>query len=84
MLSVELGHLADLLDSVNIFPNISGEARVWSTRIHDAIWNSTVGFFNYVFPLRSQWVQVADNIFAYETNGFGGRYVMDDANVPVG
>lgn len=25
-----------------------------------------------------------DNIFAYETNGFGGRYVMDDANVPVG
>ena len=42
--------------------------------------------------------QVVNNIFAYETNGrlpsqnnsklivwagFGGRYVMDDANVPV-
>lgn len=24
-----------------------------------------------------------DNIFAYETNGLGSRYVMDDANVPV-
>lgn len=28
--------------------------------------------------------QVVDNIFAYETNGFGGHYFMDDANVPVG
>lgn len=28
-------------------------------------------------------MQVVDDIFAYETNGFGGRYVMDDANVPV-
>ncbi|KAF9008869.1 Six-hairpin glycosidase-like protein [Cyathus striatus] len=26
--------------------------------------------------------KVVDNIFAYEINGFGGRYVMDDANVP--
>lgn len=24
-----------------------------------------------------------NNIFAYETNGLGSRYVMDDANVPV-
>ena len=27
--------------------------------------------------------QVVNNIFAYETNGLGSRYVMDDANVPV-
>ncbi|KAJ7435075.1 Six-hairpin glycosidase-like protein [Mycena latifolia] len=29
----------------------------------------------------TQMYEVVDNIFAYETNGFGGRYVMDDANV---
>ena len=26
--------------------------------------------------------QIIDDVFAYETNGFGGRFVMDDANVP--
>ncbi|KAI0346760.1 hypothetical protein BDW22DRAFT_1480505 [Trametopsis cervina] len=66
MLSVELGHLADILDSARQAKNISTLAKQWSSRIHDAIWNSTV----------------VNNIFAYETNGFGGRYVMDDANVP--
>ncbi|KAF8826554.1 hypothetical protein HHX47_DHR5000446 [Lentinula edodes] len=30
----------------------------------------------------SIWANTANNIFAYETNGYGGRYVMDDANVP--
>ena len=42
MLSVELLHLADVLDSSNLFHNISREARKWSARIHDAIWNTTV------------------------------------------
>jgi hypothetical protein len=53
MLSVELGHLADVLDSINVYPKISSEARIWSKRIHDAIWNSTVGFFDGVGPLLS-------------------------------
>ncbi|TFK43339.1 Six-hairpin glycosidase-like protein [Crucibulum laeve] len=66
MLSVELQHLADMLDNTSQLRNISQQAKVWSTRIHDAIWKTTV----------------VNNIFAYETNGFGGRYVMDDANVP--
>ncbi|KAF5369901.1 hypothetical protein D9758_001236 [Tetrapyrgos nigripes] len=66
MLSVELTHLADILDAAGQGQNISQSAREWSTRIHDAIWNTTI----------------VDNIFAYETNGFGARYVMDDANVP--
>ncbi|RDB23260.1 hypothetical protein Hypma_009548 [Hypsizygus marmoreus] len=66
MLSVELKHLADVLDATNQLQDVSRGARVWSARIHDAIWKTTV----------------VDNIFAYETNGFGGRYVMDDANVP--
>lgn len=39
---------------------------------------STLGPTSVLTPLK-----VVNNIFAYETNGFGGRYVMDDANVPV-
>lgn len=67
MLSVELSNLADILDSAHQARNVSTLARSYSARIKNAIWNSTI----------------VNNIFAYETNGFGGRYVMDDANVPV-
>ncbi|EKM77647.1 hypothetical protein AGABI1DRAFT_122020 [Agaricus bisporus var. burnettii JB137-S8] len=66
MLSVELTHLAEILDQTNELKNVSRQAKEWSSRIHKAIWDTTV----------------VDNIFAYETNGFGGRYVMDDANIP--
>ncbi|THH33784.1 hypothetical protein EUX98_g420 [Antrodiella citrinella] len=66
MLSVELTNLADILDDTHQAKNVSQISRQYSARISDAIWNSTL----------------VDNIFAYETNGFGGRYVMDDANVP--
>ncbi|KAJ6576272.1 Six-hairpin glycosidase-like protein [Mycena sp. CBHHK59/15] len=68
MLSVELTNLARILDAAGPARgrNISAQAKVWSKRVHDAIWATTL----------------VDNIFAYETNGFGGRYVMDDANVP--
>jgi len=66
MLSVELKNLADILDETRQLRNVSQQAKEWSTKIHDAIFDTTV----------------VDNIFAYETNGFGGRYVMDDANVP--
>ncbi|KAI0320258.1 Six-hairpin glycosidase-like protein [Amylostereum chailletii] len=66
MLSVELGHLADMVDSAGTFGNVSTLAREYSAHITQAIWDNTV----------------VDNIFAYETNGLGSRYVMDDANVP--
>ncbi|KAL0580537.1 hypothetical protein V5O48_001441 [Marasmius crinis-equi] len=66
MLSVELTHLAEILDATGKASNISQSAKEWSARIHDAIWNTTL----------------VDNVFAYETNGYGARYVMDDANVP--
>ncbi|KAK7470856.1 hypothetical protein VKT23_002272 [Stygiomarasmius scandens] len=66
MLSVELSHLADILDAAGQGQNISQSAREWSSTIRSAIWNTTL----------------LDGIFAYETNGFGARYVMDDANVP--
>ncbi|KAG8743921.1 hypothetical protein FRC10_011107 [Ceratobasidium sp. 414] len=66
MLSVELVHLADILDGMGHSRNISKSARRWSSQIKSAIWNHTV----------------ADGVFAYETNGLGSRYLMDDANVP--
>ncbi|KAF8906780.1 fungal and bacterial [Gymnopilus junonius] len=66
MLSVELTHLAQMLDEVSTMRNVSQQAKEWSTRITNAIWENTV----------------VNNVFAYETNGFGSRYVMDDANVP--
>ncbi|TFK93848.1 glycoside hydrolase family 125 protein [Polyporus arcularius HHB13444] len=66
MLSVELTHLADILDSAKQAHNVSKLARQYSSTINKAIWDTTV----------------VNNVFAYETNGFGGRYVMDDANVP--
>ncbi|KAF8974386.1 Six-hairpin glycosidase-like protein [Flammula alnicola] len=66
MLSVELTNLANMLDSVGQLRNVSQQAKQWSSRIHDAIYSTTL----------------VDNVFAYETNGLGSRYVMDDANVP--
>ncbi|KAJ7278384.1 Six-hairpin glycosidase-like protein [Mycena rebaudengoi] len=66
MLSVELTHLANLLDTTRQAKNISSSAKVWSKRIHDAIWSTTL----------------VNNIFAYESDGYGGFYMMDDANVP--
>jgi hypothetical protein len=42
MLSVELGHLADVLDEVGELKNVSSKAREWSARIKDAIWQTTV------------------------------------------
>ncbi|TFY78639.1 hypothetical protein EWM64_g5373 [Hericium alpestre] len=66
MLSVELTHLADMLDKIGQLRNVSQLARKYSSTIQNAIWQTTV----------------VDNVFAYETNGYGGRYVMDDANVP--
>ncbi|KAI0049554.1 glycoside hydrolase family 125 protein [Auriscalpium vulgare] len=66
MLSVELTHLADMLDKTGQSKNVSAMARRYSATIEKAIWDTTV----------------VDDIFAYEINGYGGRYVMDDANVP--
>jgi len=66
MLSVELTNLADIVDHARLFPNVSSFARQWSSRIKAAILDTTV----------------VNNIYAYETNGLGSRYVMDDANVP--
>ncbi|EMD40522.1 hypothetical protein CERSUDRAFT_80185 [Gelatoporia subvermispora B] len=66
MLVIELDNLANILEDADKASNVSQLARQYSKTISDAIWNSTL----------------ENNIFAYETNGLGSRYVMDDANVP--
>jgi hypothetical protein len=66
MLSVQLTNLATILDHAGVAPNVSSQAKHWSKTIEQAVWEYTV----------------VDGIFAYETNGLGSRYVMDDANVP--
>ncbi|KAH8880258.1 hypothetical protein GQ53DRAFT_755240 [Thozetella sp. PMI_491] len=67
MMSVELANVADVLDAVKLLPNVSHKARSFSKTIRNAIWNHTL---------------TPSGIFAYETNGYGGQYIMDDANVP--
>ena len=67
MLSVELSHIADVLDATHQAQNVSKLARQYTSTITKAIWDHTL----------------VNNVFAYETDGFGSRYVMDDANVPV-
>lgn len=42
MLSVELTNLAEILDSTGKLRNVSQQARDWSSKIHDAIWKTTV------------------------------------------
>jgi meiotically up-regulated gene 157 (Mug157) protein len=42
MLSIELKNLADVLDSARQLPDVSRQAKLWSTRIHGAIWKTTV------------------------------------------
>jgi uncharacterized protein len=72
MLSVELSHLADILDAAGQGQNISQSARERSTRIHDAVWNTTVSFQSVKLLIQAFnrcFAQVVDNIFAYETNG---------------
>jgi len=72
MLSVELTNLADMLDQTRQLPNVSQQAKEWSSRTHGAIWNTTVRFTIQPSSRRifdQSTLQVADNIFAYETNG---------------
>lgn len=44
MLSVELGYLSDILDAAGQAKNISHQAKIWSRRIYDAIWEHAVKY----------------------------------------
>lgn len=69
MTSVELDHVAGVLEQVDHHKHkdLSRQLRTHARTIRDAIWDHT---------------RTSNGIFAYETNGFGGQYIMDDANVP--
>lgn len=67
MMSVELGHTADMLDKIGTLQNMTSKLHQHEGVMRQAVWDHT----------RSQ-----DGIFAYETNGYGAQYFMDDANVP--
>lgn len=49
MLSVELTHLADVLDAAKQAKNISALARKYSSTITNAIWDTTVGTLLFLF-----------------------------------
>ncbi|KAM3513903.1 hypothetical protein MY11210_002440 [Beauveria gryllotalpidicola] len=67
MMSVELALVADVLDVIGAEEKMAFHARRFSGIIKKAIWHNT---------------RTKNGIFAYETNGYGGMYIMDDANVP--
>ncbi|KAM3440075.1 hypothetical protein MY4824_002330 [Beauveria thailandica] len=67
MMSVELALVADVLDKIGAEKKMASQARRFSGIIRKAIWDNT---------------RTSNGIFAYETNGYGGMYMMDDANVP--
>lgn len=50
MLSVELKHLADVLDATGQLRNVSSQAKEWSTRISKAIWDTTVRHLDALQP----------------------------------
>lgn len=67
MMSVELDNVADVLEEVGAMDNLSSKLRKYAKTIRKAVWDHTI---------------TSNGIFAYETNGYGGQYIMDDANVP--
>lgn len=55
--------------SCNVGSPLTSKAKSLSSRIRQAVYDFTL---------------TSNGIFAYEVNGFGGQYIMDHANVPVG
>ncbi|KAG0171515.1 hypothetical protein DFQ28_009114 [Apophysomyces sp. BC1034] len=69
MISVELAHLAELLERKK--PELAAEVKTMSADIRKAIYDHAV--VNH---------PVYGKIFAYEVDGYGSSLIMDDANVP--
>lgn len=75
MLTVELTNLARVLKAISISnstqasqaKSFASDATTWSNRIKIAI---------------AKYGHAIDGSFAYEVNGLGSQYLMDDANVP--
>jgi meiotically up-regulated gene 157 (Mug157) protein len=78
-MSVELGHLSEILQEVRRHTSVSGDrisfiaekARSMSLAIATGIKEHAI----FDHPLFSR-------VYAYEVDGYGGRIFMDDANLP--
>jgi meiotically up-regulated gene 157 (Mug157) protein len=68
MLSAELYNIGCMLEDIGTLSNISSKAKKYSASIRQAVYDHGIA---------------SNGIFAYEVNGFGSQYIMDDANVPV-
>ncbi|KAK6446297.1 hypothetical protein FP744_10002547 [Trichoderma asperellum] len=67
MMSVELANVANMLSKIGVQKSLVSQLRQYSNTIKQAVWAHTL---------------TTNGIFAYETNGIGAQYIMDDANVP--
>lgn len=67
MMSVELANVADMLNTIRTQRSLAKQLQQYSNTIKQAVWAHT---------------RASNGIFAYETNGIGAQYIMDDANVP--
>jgi meiotically up-regulated gene 157 (Mug157) protein len=67
MMSVELANVANMLSKIGVQKSLATQLRQYSNTIKQAVWAHT---------------RATNGIFAYETNGIGAQYIMDDANVP--
>lgn len=76
MLSVELGHLAELLIIADS-QGIKG-ASAWAELSKSLSVSIRRGIYEHGTFLHPEFGQV----FAYEIDGYGGRIIMDDANMP--
>ncbi|KXS13102.1 glycoside hydrolase family 125 protein [Gonapodya prolifera JEL478] len=83
MLCVELRHLVELLNGV--LATWNGEtARDYYTQLANAAKEAT-DLAEEVFEALAKWGVVkeeGEDMFAYEVDGFGNSYFMDDANIP--
>lgn len=71
MMSVQLGRTADTLAAVGGNQTLIHDLRTRSENLRQAVLNH--GIIHH---------PTYGNVFAYEIDGYGGRNVMDDANIP--
>ncbi|BAM02766.1 glycoside hydrolase family 125 protein [Phycisphaera mikurensis] len=71
MAAVGLLGVADLMGALRLDPALAADCRALGAEIHDAVLRHGVAEH-----------PTAGRVFAYEVDGFGNAYFMDDANVP--
>jgi len=86
MLSVELAHMAKIFMDLSIELPITAEAITWSGRLKRSV--EKFGTMDEVYLYEVNGAQrfltlKCGNYMFISITGYGGRYIMDDANVPV-